>query len=114
MDFTPSHRLQSRLKPCSSQAVLAMSQPIPVFVAVKRRSGLRQYARCILRGFYDPEIGGRRPYIWTRDQAALECHFPSATKLNYIWLEVGATSPQGATVDLLEVACKGPTAVENG
>jgi hypothetical protein len=100
MDFTPSHRLQSRLIAVSNQAVVACSQPIPVFVAAKRRRGVRHYARCVLRGFHNPEASGGWPYIWTQNRASMECHFPLATKLNYVWLEVRATSPKGATVDV--------------
>jgi hypothetical protein len=101
MDFMPSHRLQSRLNPHLNQALMGSSHPIPVFVAVKRRSGQRQYARCVLRGFHDAELRQGRPYVWTREQAVLECHFPSTTKLKHVWLEVGATSPQGATIDVM-------------
>jgi hypothetical protein len=100
MHFTPSHRLMSRLVPQVDAAVTAASQPIPVFVAVKRRSGLRHYARCVFRGCYDPEVARGRPIIWTADQAAVECHFAGPTKLQFIWVEIGSTAPQGAHVSL--------------
>ena len=100
MDFTPSHRLQSRLVHRPEQVVLASSLPIPVFVAVKRRWGLRQSPRCAFRGFHDPEMGPKGQHIWTRDQAHVECQLPVSTKLQYVWLEVGMTSPQGTTLDL--------------
>jgi hypothetical protein len=100
MDFMPSHRLQSRLVHHPHQPVTASSQAIPVFVAVKRRRGLRHYVRCVFQGVHDPEGTRQQPYLWTHGEAVLECHFPSPTKLNYVWLEVARTSPHGAVVDV--------------
>jgi hypothetical protein len=79
---------------------MASSLPIPVFVAVKRRWGLRQYPRCSFCGFHDPEMGPKGQHIWTRDQANVECQLPVSTKLQYVWLEVGMTAPHGTTLDL--------------
>jgi hypothetical protein len=100
MDFTPSHRLQSRLVPQPDVDAAASALPIPIFVAVKRRRGLRQYPRCVFRGFYDPENARQRPQIWSHDEATIDCCFPASTKLRYVWLEIGSTSPRGATLDL--------------
>ena len=80
MDFTPSHRLTSRLVRQPNPTSSASSQPIPVFAAVKRRSGLRNYPRCVFRGFYDPEVARGHPHMWTADQATVECYFSAATK----------------------------------
>jgi hypothetical protein len=100
MDFLPSHRLQSRLVPQPDVHAAASALPIPIFVAVKRRRGLRQYPRCVFRGFHDPENARQRPQIWSREQAAIDCCFPASTKLRYVWLEIGSTSPRGATLDV--------------
>ncbi len=100
MDFIPSHRLASRLVAQPNQADTALAQPIPVFAAIKRRSGLRHYPRCSFRGFYDPEMERGHPHMWTADQAAVECHFLATVKVQYIWIEIGNTSPQGANVQI--------------
>jgi hypothetical protein len=69
-----------------------------VFVALRRRTGAKLFARCAFDGFYEPEGIGRHRYIWTRNSAQIECHFTDVIKLRYVWLEIANTAPSGTEI----------------
>lgn len=100
MDFVPSHRLASRLCSGPTQDNLAQTLPIPVFIAVERLAGVRQFARCAFDGFHEPEQVREHRYIWTRETSTIDCYFTELTKLRYIWLEIANTGPAGSEIAL--------------
>lgn len=100
MDFIPSQRLRSQMAPSPSHDSLAHTLPVPVFVAVKRLKQIRRYARCAFQGFFQPENDRKGRYIWTEGDASIECHFPTTIRLQYAWIEVASTAPDGSKVSV--------------
>ena len=100
MDFIPSQRILSRLECRPNQAHVARTLPIPVFVAIKRRTQLRQFARCAFSGVYEAELAETNRYIWTQANASIDCYFATSAKLRYVWFEVAATAPGGSRISV--------------
>ena len=100
MDFVASQRIRSQLAPTPSRDGPSHQLPVPVFVSVKRRKRIRQFACCKFEGFYEAESHPRIQYLWTKKAATICCQFPETTALKYVWIEIAATAPQGTNVTL--------------
>ena len=100
MDFVPSERLRSRLAPLPSSHKPNHNLPVPVFISVKRRKRIRQFACCEFDGFHALETSPQACYLWTTGRATIECQFPESAALQYVWLEIASTAPHGSLVTL--------------
>ena len=100
MDFVPSQRLRSRLSPSPSRYGPSHSLPVPVFISVKRRKGIRHYAACSFNGFFEAEAQADRKYLWSQEEATICCQFPEVTTLQYVWVEIASTAPSGSQVKI--------------
>jgi hypothetical protein len=86
------------------------TQPIPVFVALGRRKARCQFIGCKFNGFHQPESADGNRYVWTRGAAEIDCFFPQATRVQYVWIELAYTAPAGSR---LTVQVDNRTMVEN-
>lgn len=100
MDFLPSQRIRSQMAQSPSSDWLQSRLPIPIFIAERLTTPYRRFARCAFDGFYEPEIHPKMTYVWTDGMGTIRCQFPETFRLQYLWVEIGATAPKGSLVSL--------------
>lgn len=99
MDFLPSHRLRSLMTARSHHAG-EKCEVIPVFLVLKRLRRERVPMECHFSGFHGPEQIGDRRFLWTTARGVLDCRFPAPHRVQYAWLELDATAPEGSTISV--------------
>lgn len=100
MDFQPRYRIQAQMSVIPTAASVERALPVPVFISEKRLQRKRQFAQCAFEGFYKEESDTKGKFIWSQSKASVFCQFSASAKLQYAWIEIASTAPDGTQVSI--------------